>query len=177
MKQSAAWVIQAGSDLAAARRVLDEQDDSTFCQALANYQQVVEKSVKAMVAALNESGVVQVTVSGNHTLEHEINGLDAVRRKKYGVDNASLEIIDRLFRRGRADIMLLCTLAPKLPKPGAAYPRNTEYPFTDDSEEGWTAPAAPNTFSLEEVNRAARLAWPLYHSASRFASSLRRRQR
>lgn len=175
MKQSAAWVLQASSDLDAARRVLDEQKASTYCQSLANYQQAVEKSVKAMVAALNEAGVIQVAISGNHTLEHEINGLDAVRRKKHGVGSASLEIIERLFQNRKDDITFLCALAPKLPKQGVAYPRNTEYPFSDASEEGWTAPAAPNTFTLEEVRRAERLAWPLHHSASRFASSLRRR--
>lgn len=175
MKQSEAWVLQAKSDLAAAQAVLKEGNASTYCQALAKYQQATEKSVKGMIVALNELGVSQISISGNHTLGHEMNGLDAVRRKRPDLDITSVGAIDRMLRGYKADILALSALAPKLPKPGPAYPRNTEYPFNDASLGDWTAPAAPSTYTLEEVKKAQRLAWPLHQIAARFSSSLRRR--
>jgi hypothetical protein len=178
MRQSEAWVLQAKSDLAAARRVLREDDPTTFCQAIAKYQQVVEKSVKAMIAAINELGVAGtiLTISGRHTLEHEVNQLDGLRRKKPGLDDASVDVIDRLLTRHKNAIGRLCSLAPKLPGAGSAYPVNTEYPFNDASPGGGTAPAAPETCVLRDVLEAQKRAWPLHHSAARFASSLRRRR-
>jgi len=175
LKQSEAWILQAKSDLAAAQVVFKEGNASAYCQALAKYQQATEKSVKGMVAALNELGVSQLPISGNHTLGHEMNGLDAVRRKRPDLDATSVGAIDRMLRGYKADILALSALAPKLPKPGLVYPRNTEYPFNDASPEGWTAPAAPGTYTSEEVRKAQRLAWPLHQIAARFASSLRRR--
>lgn len=176
MKQSEAWILQARSDLAAAQVVFKEGDASTYCQALAKYQQATEKSVKGMVAALNELGVSQISISGNHNLEHEMNALDAVRRKKPNLDNSSVNVINRTLKGYKTDILALSVLAPKLPKPGLVYPRNTEYPFNDASPEGWTAPATPGTYTFEEVRKAHRLAWPLHQIAARFASSLRRRR-
>lgn len=175
MKQSEAWVLQAKSDLAAAQAVLKEGDVSTFCQALAKYQQVTEKSVKGMVAALNELGISQPSISGNHNLAHEMNGLDAVRRKRPDLDDTSIGMIDRLLRGHKTDVMWLSALAPSGPK-GQVYPKNTEYPFNDASAGGWTAPAASDVYALAEVKRAHSLAWPLHQIAARFASSLRRRR-
>lgn len=176
MKQSEAWVLQAKSDLAAAQAVLKESDASIYCQALAKCQQATEKSVKGMIAALNELGISQATISGTHTLEHEMNGLDAVRRKRPDLDSTSVGVVDRMLRGYKSDIIRLSLLAPRLPKSGLAYPRNTEYPFNNASAEGWTAPAAPGAFTFEEVRRAQRLAWPLHQVAVRFTSSIRRRR-
>lgn len=173
MKQSTAWILQARSDLVAAQAVHKEGDASTYCQALAKYQQVTEKSVKGMVAALVELGIPQVSISGSHTLKHEMNGLDVLRRRRRDIDTASLTTIDQLFRSYKIEIEWLCLLAPSGPR-GLVYPRNTEYPFSDSSAEGWTAPAAPSSFSFSEFNRAHSLAWPLQPKAARFVSLLRR---
>jgi hypothetical protein len=173
VKQSAAWVLQARSDLAAARAAAKKTDASTYCQSLAKYQQVTEKSVKGMVAALVEIGIPQVSISGSHTLRHEMNGLDVLRRKKREIDKASLASIDQVFKSFRAEIEWLCVLAPSGPS-GLVYPRNTEYPFNDGSSEGWTAPAALDSFTLNEVNRAHSLAWALQPKAARFVSLLHR---
>ena len=109
-------------------------------------------------------------------VEHNLGyGLDAVRRKRPDLDVTSIGAIDRMLRGYKADILALSALAPKLPKPGLAYPRNTEYPFNDASLGDWTAPAARSTYTLEEVKKAQRLAWPLHQIAARFSSSLRRR--
>jgi len=105
VRQSEAWILQAKSDLAAAQAVLKENDPSTYCQPLAKYQQSAEKSVKGMIAALNELGVFPLIISGNHTLEHEINGLDALRRKKSNLDSASLGVVDRVVKGCKADVI------------------------------------------------------------------------
>jgi len=175
LKQSEAWVLQAKSDLAAARAVLKENDASTYCQALAKCQQVTEKSIKGMIAALNELGIPQATISGGHSLEHELNGLDAVRRKKPDLDDASVGTIDRMLRKHKRDILWLSALAPSGLK-GTVYPKNTEYPFGDTTLDEWTAPADVTTFTLAEVKQAQTVAWPLHQIAVRFASSLRRRR-
>lgn len=175
MKQSAAWLLQARSDLLAAKAVAKKADASTYCQSLAKYQQVTEKSVKGMVAALIELGIPQVSISGSHTLRHEMNGLDALRRRRRDIDKASLASIDQMFRSYRADIIWLSNLAPSGPN-GQIYPKNTEYPFNDASLEGWTAPAAPDAFAPSEVKRAHSLAWALQPKAARFVSSLSRRR-
>lgn len=168
--------MQAKSDLDAAKAVRKDSEFSTYCQALAKYQQVTEKSVKSMIAALNEAGFLQVSISGNHALEHEINGLDALRRKKPGIDNASLEAIDKILKSYRSKIALLSSLAPSGPK-GSVYPRNTEYPFHADAAlNNWTAPAAEGTYTLVEVTEAHKMVWPLHHLAAKFTSSLRRRR-
>lgn len=175
LKQSEAWVLQAKSDLSAAQAVFKESDASTYCQALAKYQQVTEKSVKGMVASLKELGVTQLSISGNHALEHEMNGLDAVRRKRADLDDASIGVIDRMLRSHKTGIIWLSVLAPSGPK-GLVYPKNTEYPFNNASADGWTAPAASDVYTTEEVRRAHRPAWPLHQIAARFTSSLRRRR-
>ncbi len=176
MRQSAAWVLQAKSDLAAAKAVLQDNEASTYCQALAKCQQVTEKSIKGMIAALNELGISDATVSGGHSLAHELNGLDAIRRKKPDLDDVSVGMIDRMLRKHKQDILWLCSLAPGGLR-DKVYPRNTEYPFGDPSLNDWSAPADETTFSLAEVARARTVAWPLHQVADRFASSLRRRRR
>lgn len=181
MRQSEAWILQAKSDLTAAKNVLKENDASTYCQALAKYQQVVEKSVKGMVAALNELGISQPSISGKHTLEHEINGLDALRRKP-DLDKASINVVDKVIVGYKNDIISLCRLAPSGPKNNAnskdkLYLKNTEYPFNEGLAEGeYIAPAALDTFTIEEVKQAYQVIWSLHHMAVRFTSSLRRRR-
>lgn len=167
--------MQAKSDLVAAKDVQNENDASTYCQALAKYQQCTEKSIKGMIAALNELGVSQPSISGNHALQHEINGLDALRRSKSNLDSASVGVVDRVVKGYKADIIQLCSLAPSGPKYQVYY-KNTEYPFNDASAEGWTASAVPGTYTWEEVKKAHQITWPLHQIAAKFASSLRRRK-
>lgn len=165
--------MQAKSDLSAALAVHKPEDASTYCQALAKYQQVTEKSIKGIVAALAEIGIPQATISGSHKLEHEMNALDAIRRKKSGIDRVSLGTIDQILRSYKSDIIWLSLLAPSGLK-GAIYPKNTEYPFGDLMLDEWTAPADPDAFTVNEVKRAHSLAWPLQPKAAQFVSALRR---
>ena len=52
------WLSQAHSDLAASGRVLIPTDGRTYCQAISKYQQAVEKTVKALGAALHSNGIM-----------------------------------------------------------------------------------------------------------------------
>lgn len=146
LKQSEAWVLQAKSDLAAAQAVFREDDASTYCQAIAKFQQTAEKSIKGMIPAPPD------------------------------LDDASVETIDRLMKHQKEAVIRLCVLAPQGPKQGGVYGKNTEYPFNDDfSPNDWMAPAA-NSFTRSDVKKAREWAWPLHHSVAKFTSSLRRRK-
>ncbi len=182
MKQSRAWVIQAHSDLVAADTVFNQQEDSTYCQAISKYQQAVEKSVKAIVAGLAElgtAGVVIGDVTSRHTLDHELRVLEAVQRKKRDIDTASVSRISAILTdKQRLKTKALCGYAPKWPPPGQPFPMNTEYPFhLDVAQDEWTAPAASGSFSLEAVKGAQQLAWPLYRRTKTTVDLLRRKKR
>jgi len=71
MKQSSAWIVQVESDFAVAEILFQKTDATTYCQAIAKYQQTVEKSVKAMVAAVNDLGS-DLTVTASHLPTNEI---------------------------------------------------------------------------------------------------------
>lgn len=174
MKQSQSWVFQAKSDLAAAQAVYREADSSTYCQAIAKYQQTVEKSVKGMIAALQELGLSGFQFGGGHSLDPEMKHLDTLRRKP-DLAASSAGIINQIVAGHGADITQLCALAPSMRSTAHGFPRNTEYPFNDSSVEGWTAPSVDGVYTREEVSKAHRTAWRVHHSVARLVSSLRRR--
>lgn len=170
MKQSEAWVLQVESDFAAAERVFVTEDPSTYCQAIAKYQQSVEKSVKAMVAAVNDLGIQFTSVTPSHLPTDEIGALLRLRR---AIDNASVDSLARMFARHRQGVENLCRLAPKWPEKGQRFPRNTEYPFQVDGTE-WRAPAAVDSFTQMEVNNARKTAWAFHNNAIDFVHGVRR---
>lgn len=172
MRQSEAWILQAKSDLDVALALVKDDNFSTYCQALAKYQQTTEKSIKGMIAALKELGFSGFTFGGTHTLEPEIKHLDVLRRRP---DLPSVQEINRIAVGHRSDILRLCSLAPRMPGQGQIFARNTEYPFNDTSVGTWTAPAAEGAFSIEEVRKAHRTAWRVHHRAAKFTASLSRR--
>ncbi len=170
MNQSQAWLRQAKADYDAAYRVVDRQDASTYCQAIAKYQQSVEKSIKGMVAAVNDLGVSFHTITELHSLDKEIKALQTLR---WAIDNTSVERITRVFSKKRLNLIQEITaLAPHYPRDGKTFVRNTEYPFTLASGE-WTAPASEGVFTMDEVNRYQSLARELYQNISSFTSGVR----
>jgi HEPN domain-containing protein len=62
MSEHRAWLRQAQSDRESAERVLDLGDEPTFCHGIAKFQQAVEKSIKALVAALRDHRDLEITV-------------------------------------------------------------------------------------------------------------------
>jgi hypothetical protein len=172
MTQSSAWLLQIHSDSIAAKRVLRHNDPSTFCQAVAKYQQVVEKSIKAMVAVVLELGIEFTTINSNHKPYKEMQALTNLARV---IDSGSVEFIRNTFTVTRqADIEELCDLAPNYPEPGKPFLRNTEYPY-NDAQGRWTAPAANDSFGLKDVKRFYELAWVLHVRATKFAQSVQLR--
>lgn len=127
------------------------------------FQQVVEKSIKAMVAALIESGVNVVNIGSDHYPQKQIDALLLIKR---AVRQELLSHIHTIFSGHRlGEIRALCLLAPSLPPR-----RKTEYPYPD-SAGGWTAPAAVGSFQMDEVYRFRNLASELIPMVARFVQA------
>ncbi len=177
VRQSEAWLLQIASDFAAAELLFQNMQTNPVlrCQALAKYQQVVEKSVKAMVPAVEELGIRFMTVTRDHVPAKEIDALLSLRQ---AIRNTAADYLAEkvLTRRRKSQILALCRLAPQYPVPGQAFLKNTEYPFNSSEFDLtiWTAPAAMSEFSEEEVQAARELAWTLMRHVKKFVSSVRR---
>ena len=167
MKQSAAWIAQVESDFAAGEKFFRENDPTTYCQAIAKYQQVVEKSVKAMVAAVNELGS-SITITRSHLPTNEMDAFLGLRKK---IDNASVSHVARMFKAHRQAVENLCSLAPQWPEDNASFARNTEYPFQIHGE--WTAPTVEGMFTLQEMKSAQSTAKAFHRAAIDFAYSVK----
>ena len=167
MKQSAAWIVQIESDFTTAELLFVRADETTYCQAISKYQQTVEKSVKAMVAAVNDLGS-DLTVTASHLPVSEIDGLLRLRRM---INNASVNRLAKIFNQHRAAVESLCRLAPRWPDDGKTFARNTEYPFIVNGE--WTAPAVGKTFTLQEAVNAQSTAKAFHKAAIDFAESVK----
>jgi hypothetical protein len=154
------WLIQAKSDLDCAARVFDEKDSATYCHAIAKYQQAVEKSVKGVVAALRDAGILGKGPTYHHGLEDEITILKLLRpdsKNSRGKDLAS-RVHRFLDTAIRGELKRVSDLAPRKPSVGETLePRNTEYPF-QRHDGTWTAPADPGAFTSKEVEEFRRIA-------------------
>ena len=167
MKQSGAWLVQAAADMSAGEKLFQQDDPTSYCQAIAKYQQTVEKSIKAMVAAVNDLGS-NLAITPHHMPIAEIDGLLSLRR---AIDNASVRRLARIFELHRNPVEELCRLAPRWPEDGKDFARNTEYPFLRDGE--WTAPAVQGSFTLQEAKRAQATARAVHKAANDFAVAIR----
>ena len=175
MDESAAWIAQAAADRAAAERkrsFAERLKAPAWCHTVAKYQQAVEKSIKAIVAALRECGV-----RGLHPVgyDHRVqNHLRLLRRLPGGgaLPTIQRKLQDFLDAATRNSIGNLENLAPRRPAPGDPHPRNTEYPFNAAGD--WTYPAASDSFSLAEVKEFQKLMARVSHYATNIVSALRR---
>ena len=178
MKQSEAWLLQIQSDFEAAEFLFKKaaMQPHLRCQVMAKYQQVAEKSVKAMVAAVNDLGTANfMTVTGDHVPVKEIDALTGLRRL---IDNKSAEYLrNEVFTDNiNKQIIALCQMAPHYPGKGEPFSKNTEYPFnpsvTDMSD--WTAPSAPDIFTAKELQDTHDLIWVLWGHSKQFISAVQR---
>ncbi len=167
MKQSEAWIVQVKSDFAAGEVMFDENSSESYCQAIGKYQQTVEKSVKAMIAAVNDLGS-NLAITRSHLPTDEITALLGIKSK---IDNASTDYLAATFNRHKLEIEELCRLAPKWPSDGVTFARNTEYPFLIASE--YVAPASPDAFTLQEVKNARSTAWVVHRRAITFVQAVK----
>jgi HEPN domain-containing protein len=168
------WISQAQSDLRGAASIYDANDHRTYCQAIARYQQTVEKAIKAIAAAVRDAGIETVPVS--HYYKHDVEKLvSALRHLPHPNDRRDIKssINTLLNQYHREEITALSQLAPKRPNAGELHVRNTEYPY--EIEAGvWTAPALPGAFSQHDVRRFEQLAERIYHGTRQIVSALRR---
>ena len=168
------WISQADSDLLAAARVYDANDPRTYCQAVAKHQQTVEKSVKAIRAALHEAMIVSVSLSWR---DHDVTKLaSALRRRGNPADQTDIQhhVNHVLSEHHLNEIKAISELAPKFSRDGGVHPRNTEYPYERLAGD-WIAPASLGAFSIRDVERFSTLANRIYQGARQIVSAVRRR--
>ncbi len=170
MRESQAWREQFKSDLAAANRVLERSDTSTYCHSVAKCQQVVEKSIKMLVALLIDEGITprnsRPTDRGHLLTRHValLRNMPSAAGQELPRHVATLL---NTFRIGEIDALLY--LAPSYPENGLLFNRNTEYPYNLDGDQNkWTAPSSSNSYTLNEVNRFLWLAQDIADKAERF---------
>lgn len=166
------WLVQVESDLAAAERVRDEQDERTWCQALAKYQQAVEKSVKAVFAAMKDYGLGLPPLGYDHDVSKLISMMGKLPK---AADKTLQQHVDGLLTRyHREEIAAISALAPRKPdaRLGQLHRLNTEYPY-EVSAGVWSAPAVAGTFSRKQLDRFGSLAIYLFAGACKIVSALR----
>jgi hypothetical protein len=163
-----AWLLQAEADWQAAERFKADEVGTGRCHALSKWQQTVEKTIKALVSALHDAGILGTGVRPTHDVARYVDALirlprpvrrQVIQRKLHG-------LLDQNTRTGISD---LGNLAPQYPPQ-----RNTEYPFQDERGQ-WTYPAAEGVFHQDEVQRFRALAYRVLEGARRIVSTLRRR--
>ncbi|MGB7160911.1 MAG: hypothetical protein WBD40_22810 [Tepidisphaeraceae bacterium] len=166
------WISQADSDRFAAERVLDPAQHRTYCQTIAKYQQVVEKSIKSIAAGYRDRLLLSVPIGYSHDVARIAS---ALRRPARPQDPADIQHhVNRLLTEHVVnEIKALDGLAPRRPPPGGLHARNTEYPF-ETIAGAWIAPALQDVFSINDVNRFRQLADRVYREAKEIVSALRR---
>lgn len=166
------WITQADSDRWTANRIFDAAQSRSYCQAIAKYQQVVEKSIKAIAAALRDRLIVSIPIGYKHDAARIAS---ALRRPARPNDPTDIQHhINKLVTEYVLnEIKALDSLAPKRPTPGALHGRNTEYPFELIAGD-WTTPALIGVFEETEVKRFQQLAERVHQNAKEIVSALRR---
>jgi HEPN domain-containing protein len=166
------WISQADSDIWAAARVYDPLDARTFCQAIAKYQQAVEKSVKAVVAGQQGRLRTRVKIGYGHDA---LPLAQVLRRGPRPTESTDVQQkINRMFNDYvLSEIEAIDALAPRRPAPGDLHVRNTEYPYQSVAGN-WTAPALPGNFQTSQVERFRSLADRVHQGAKEIVGALRR---
>jgi hypothetical protein len=142
---------QAESDVRCGNAVFTKTDDSTYCHALAKYQQAVEKGVKSLLHAAADAGLTATRPRRRHEVSHEVSALIHLANRR-GADDLATKIHGSLGQDTRGEITALCGFAP-----GPDDTRNTEYPYPDD-DGSWRSPCDPGSFVIDEVERFRRFA-------------------
>jgi HEPN domain-containing protein len=169
------WWIQADADRRAARRVFDLADERTYCQAVAKQQQAVEKSVKALAAAVRDARLASVRIKFTHEVDKLLNALNRLHPPTG--ENAVIQsrIHQLISTRWEKEIGDLMALAPKALAEGEMLlARNTEYPY-QNADGSWRAPAESGSFSDADVRRFQALADHIVFGTERLISAIERR--
>ena len=109
MSASRVWLRQAGSDLRAARYLAQQDAEDFYCQTAAKCQQVVEKSVKAIAAELNNRRIVTLTIGFSHSIDQYISAIN--HRPHDTAEKKSVpDHIVKALRRNRSEVNVLAQL-------------------------------------------------------------------
>jgi hypothetical protein len=157
---------QAQADYSSIARVIELNDATTYCHAIAKCQQATEKAVKAVVRSLG------MQVGRKHDVLRLVDAiLLAPGPRSRG---RMMAHVRGLFGpQIRADIQAIDRLAPKYPAPGQHPQRNTEYPYQEANGD-WRYPALAKSFSREEFDRFRAAAHRVVMGAARIVSAVAR---
>ena len=75
MDEPTAWLYQAKADRNAAELFVADGEATGHCHAIAKWQQTVEKSMKALVSALHDAGILGAGVRSRHEVERYVGTL------------------------------------------------------------------------------------------------------
>ncbi len=164
-----AWLRQAQSDLHSAERGFANENP---CQLIARYQQVVEKSAKAIADALFDRAVLPNQIRVGHDVDRLVSAVISPPRRRAN-RSIQLQIAGLLNESRRGEIKAICQLAPRRAAPGQLESRNTEYPY-QNADGTWRAPADPGSFSGADADRFRRLARSMFDGALKLVSALYR---
>jgi HEPN domain-containing protein len=170
MRRSSAWVQQALSDFKTAEFLDNRNDPRTFCQAIAKYQQAVEKAVKGLAVVLRDGNVLKAGPSRHHPVEPLINVI--LRSPRSNQNRDFMRRIDQIFSEPRVnDIQAMDALAPVYPDPGNPHARNHEYPF-QDAALNWQPPCAADAFTIGEIKRFHNTAFVVCNNLEEIVTAL-----
>ncbi|HZL35417.1 MAG TPA: hypothetical protein VFC78_08915 [Tepidisphaeraceae bacterium] len=166
------WISQANSDWWAAARLFDPDEPRSFCQTIAKCQQTVEKSIKAIAAALQDRLIVSIPIGYKHDVADLASALRRLAKPRDPTD-IQYHINILLTEYVLNEIKALDAMAPRRPSGGCLHARNTEYPFERIAGD-WIAPSFAGVFALSEIYRFQQLAKRVYPGARAIVSALRR---
>jgi len=168
--ESTAWLEQARADRQAGERLVSS--NASRCHIIAKYQQCAEKTVKGLIVALRDAGVLHSQPGRDHGVARFVKVL---LRLPHAIDNRAPQqhLRGLLTQEVRTGLTAIDHVAPRWPAPGQPPRRNTEYPFLEGGD--WAFPAANEIFTREEVHRFRQLTYMLLAGVGRVISALRRR--
>jgi hypothetical protein len=128
------------------------------CQAVAKYQQAVEKSIKAAVAGLRDAKIAPRGPSFDHELGPDFETLEVLPSRPRA-KNVAYRVSQLVSPQMQSDMGRVLVLSPKRPdrSRGEIARLNTEYPY-ERAAGDWHAPAEPDSFSQGVVEEYARIA-------------------
>jgi len=168
------WLLQAESDRLCAQKVWADGDYRLYCQVIAKYQQIVEKSVKAVFASIKDFGIAGLPGLGySHDLAKLVDALSRLPKSR-GTNDIQMKVNGLLTNYHRQEILAISRLAPKRPvSAGELHRQNTEYPY-ETAAGVWIAPASPEAFTARQLERFRILAEYVFGGAKKIVSTLRR---
>ncbi|GEM_PF-3149467 len=140
-------------------KIIDERREEFWCHVVAQCQQSVEKAMKALICFGN------LDFPKTHRADQLLFFL-LKRSSILHFKDENLKKLSMLFGASEKQIVIqLSELAP----PKDTTKRNTEYPFLVG--KAWIAPAAPNVFTLTEIQLFLKHSRRIVYTANQIVSA------